>query len=196
MITGDPKRPLQFTFLTQDESYRYYQGSDNHTLHLLPPPCIGFWSLTLYNTSDEFLPANLSKYSVGDRTQGLVYNESEFHSNCLSVSTWRYGLHTCMKSFIRIYHTFGCLRWSWIEKGKKRLGIKREIDLECYIAYNVMLGRCLQTVPSSFIFSQIAPVLISNRIGSPHPPTPLSNCGCGHTNLERLLRTEHTGRMP
>lgn len=54
-------------FFTQDGLYR---------LHLpAPPPVDAFWSLTMYEATDEgqlYLTANpLNRYSIGDRTKGL-----------------------------------------------------------------------------------------------------------------------------
>ncbi|WP_234841419.1 DUF1254 domain-containing protein [Sinorhizobium meliloti] len=42
------------------------------------PPAKFFWSLTLYTLPDRLLYANpLDRYSIGDRTKGLVYGEDE-----------------------------------------------------------------------------------------------------------------------
>lgn len=41
-----------------------------------PPPVDAFWSLTMYDTPDYYLVANpIGRYSIGDRTPGLVYGE-------------------------------------------------------------------------------------------------------------------------
>jgi hypothetical protein len=38
------------------------------------PPCRAFWSVTMYDAQDFFLVANpLERYSIGDRTPGLVF---------------------------------------------------------------------------------------------------------------------------
>lgn len=42
------------------------------------PPAKFFWSLTLYTLPDRLLYANpLDRYSIGDRTKGLVYGEDK-----------------------------------------------------------------------------------------------------------------------
>jgi hypothetical protein len=41
-----------------------------------PPPCRAFWSVTMYDATDFFLVANpIGRYSIGDRTPGLVHAE-------------------------------------------------------------------------------------------------------------------------
>ncbi len=50
-------------------------GSRRYTLTFSkPPPVHAFWSLTMYDTPDYYLVANpIDRYSIGDRTPGLVY---------------------------------------------------------------------------------------------------------------------------
>jgi hypothetical protein len=52
-------------------------GSNRYVLRLDPPPPVNaFWSLTLYSAKTGFLAANsINRYSVGDRTPGIVYGE-------------------------------------------------------------------------------------------------------------------------
>lgn len=56
-------------------------GSKPMVLHFAPgalPPAKFFWSLTLYTLPDRFLFANeLNRYSIGDRTKGLVYRKDK-----------------------------------------------------------------------------------------------------------------------
>jgi len=53
-------------------------GSNRYVLHLDPPPPVNaFWSVTLYSARTGFLAANpINRYSVGDRTPGIVYGEN------------------------------------------------------------------------------------------------------------------------
>jgi hypothetical protein len=53
-------------------------GAQGYRLHFPAgqlPPVNGFWSLSLYRISDYQLESNeIERYSIGDRTAGLVYN--------------------------------------------------------------------------------------------------------------------------
>ncbi|NTU18927.1 DUF1254 domain-containing protein [Brevibacillus sp. HB1.2] len=39
------------------------------------PPTKSFWSISLYNFENHFIDNELDRYSIGDRTEGLKYNE-------------------------------------------------------------------------------------------------------------------------
>lgn len=60
-----------------DDTGAQLSGEAEYTLRLSPPPPVGaFWSLTMYSLPDFYLVANeLDRYSIGDRTPGLVYDE-------------------------------------------------------------------------------------------------------------------------
>ncbi len=51
------------------------EGDRSYTLRLDPPPPVGaFWSLTMYDLPNFYLVKNeIGRYSVGDRTPGIVY---------------------------------------------------------------------------------------------------------------------------
>lgn len=51
-------------------------GEHRYRLHFdTPPPVDGFWSLTMYDTSDLLFVENpINRYTIGDRTEGLVVN--------------------------------------------------------------------------------------------------------------------------
>lgn len=51
------------------------RGEHTYTLHLKPtPPVRAFWSLTMYDVPNYYLVDNpIDRYSIGDRTPGLVY---------------------------------------------------------------------------------------------------------------------------
>lgn len=57
-----------------DDKSNHLDGSDTYTLRVSPPPPVGaFWSVTMYrNDTFTFAPNELNRYSIGDRTPGLV----------------------------------------------------------------------------------------------------------------------------
>lgn len=63
------------TFL--DDRGEQLTGRHTYQLHLDPTPPVGaFWSLTMYDVPDFYLVDNpIDRYSVGDRTPGLVYED-------------------------------------------------------------------------------------------------------------------------
>jgi hypothetical protein len=64
-----------FTFVDADgESLT---GEYRYRLHFdAPPPVDGFWSLTMYDTTDFLFVENpISRYVIGDRTPGLAVND-------------------------------------------------------------------------------------------------------------------------
>ncbi|MFI9328221.1 DUF1254 domain-containing protein [Kitasatospora sp. NPDC052868] len=60
-----------------DADGRPLSGAHAYTLRFdEPPPAGAFWSVTMYSLPDYYLVANpLGRYSVGDRTPGLVHGE-------------------------------------------------------------------------------------------------------------------------
>jgi hypothetical protein len=58
-----------------DDQGEQLTGSRTYTLHLDPTPPVGaFWSLTMYDVPNFFMVENpIRRYSIGDRTQGIVY---------------------------------------------------------------------------------------------------------------------------
>jgi hypothetical protein len=59
-----------------DSSGDALTGTASYVLHLeMPPPVDAFWSMTMYDTEHYYLVDNpLNRYSIGDRTPGLVWN--------------------------------------------------------------------------------------------------------------------------
>ncbi|MER5862290.1 DUF1254 domain-containing protein [Kitasatospora sp. NPDC002040] len=59
----------------RDAEGRPLTGACSYTLRFdAPPPVDAFWSLTMYDATDYFLVPNpVDRYSIGDRTPGLVY---------------------------------------------------------------------------------------------------------------------------
>jgi len=62
-----------------DTDGQLLEGRQRYRLHFPSgelPPVAGFWSLSLYRLEDRQLEVNaIERYSIGDRTADLVYNE-------------------------------------------------------------------------------------------------------------------------
>ncbi|WP_158862489.1 DUF1254 domain-containing protein [Leifsonia sp. AG29] len=60
-----------------DADGRALDGANEYRLRLSPTPPVGaFWSLTMYDLPDYYLVRNeLDRYSLGDRTPGLVHDD-------------------------------------------------------------------------------------------------------------------------
>jgi hypothetical protein len=62
-----------------DENGNLLNGSDRFRVHFNPkqlPPVDGFWSLSAYKLEDaQFEPNSIDRYSIGNLTKGLTYNE-------------------------------------------------------------------------------------------------------------------------
>lgn len=65
--------PLTFV----DADGQPLSGEHRYQLHFdTPPPVDGFWSLTMYDTTDLLFVENpINRYTIGDRTEGLVIND-------------------------------------------------------------------------------------------------------------------------
>lgn len=52
-------------------------GHNRYVLHFDPPPPVnGFWSVTMYSAKNRlFVPNAIDRYSLGDRTPGIVYGK-------------------------------------------------------------------------------------------------------------------------
>ena len=73
-LWGNHGYEARYDLLWQDEHGDELDGSRSYELTLAPPPSVdAFWSLTMYDEPDYYLVANsIDRYSVGDRTPGLV----------------------------------------------------------------------------------------------------------------------------
>jgi hypothetical protein len=63
------------TVTTTDNNDVLLDGSKNYTIHFAPgklPNVKGFWSLTLYDNTDNLNPNPINRYSIGDRTDGII----------------------------------------------------------------------------------------------------------------------------
>ena len=73
-----------------DDRGEQLNGSRMYRLHLERTPLVGaYWSLTTYDTPNYYLVENpMDRYSIGDRSAGLVYNQD---GSTTTSSTTRQG---------------------------------------------------------------------------------------------------------
>ncbi|MET9671861.1 DUF1254 domain-containing protein [Streptomyces sp. NPDC006482] len=66
-----------YAYTFTDADGEQLNGARSYTLRFEePPPVESFWSVTMYDTPDYYLVDNpAGRYSLGDRTPGLVYGE-------------------------------------------------------------------------------------------------------------------------
>ncbi|MFJ9520944.1 DUF1254 domain-containing protein [Kitasatospora sp. NPDC101801] len=74
-LWGNHAYEAAYAAVFQDADGRALTGARSYTLRFdSPPPVDAFWSLTMYDATDYYLVANpIDRYSIGDRTPGLVY---------------------------------------------------------------------------------------------------------------------------
>lgn len=74
-LWGNNAYEAAYFFLWEDADKNPLIGTESYQLTFTsPPPVHAFWSLTMYNMPEFFLVANeLNRYSIGDRTEGLHY---------------------------------------------------------------------------------------------------------------------------
>jgi hypothetical protein len=63
-------------------------GANTYEIHFSPvPPVDAFWSVTMYDGTTKLLVDNpIDRYSVGDRTEGLVYSSAAASDITITVS--------------------------------------------------------------------------------------------------------------
>ena len=63
-----------------DSSGKNLTGGVNYTIHFKPsqiPPVnkLGFWSITMYNSTQRLVPNPINRYWIGADTPGITYNK-------------------------------------------------------------------------------------------------------------------------
>uniref|UniRef100_UPI0036DD1B87 DUF1254 domain-containing protein n=1 Tax=Kitasatospora sp. NPDC058218 TaxID=3346385 RepID=UPI0036DD1B87 len=76
-LWGNHAYEATYAMTYDDADGRPLSGAHAYTLRLdQPPPVDAFWSVTMYGLPDYYLVANpIARYSIGDRTPGLVHDE-------------------------------------------------------------------------------------------------------------------------
>lgn len=77
-LWGNHAYEAAYAMIYTDHTGQPLTGANTYTLRLDPtPPVNAFWSVTMYSTPDFYLCANpIDRYSIGDRTPGLVYDDN------------------------------------------------------------------------------------------------------------------------
>ncbi|APE38860.1 hypothetical protein BOX37_29950 [Nocardia mangyaensis] len=77
-LWGNHAYEAAYAMIYVDSTGAQLNGANTYTLRLDPtPPVDAFWSVTMYSMPDFYLCANpIDRYSIGDRTPGLVYDEN------------------------------------------------------------------------------------------------------------------------
>ena len=76
-IVHDPEEAMVFQAY-HDGQGELLNGSEGYTLHFKAdylPPVEAFWSITVYTSSFNLVDNPIDRYSIGDRTEGLRYND-------------------------------------------------------------------------------------------------------------------------
>ena len=74
---GNHAYEAAYAMLWTDEHGEKLNGGRRYLLHFVDvPPAEAFWSLTMYDSVKFYLVANpINRYSIGDRTPGIQYND-------------------------------------------------------------------------------------------------------------------------
>lgn len=77
-LWGNNAYEAAYAFAYVDGAGERLNGANTYTLRFDPtPPVNAFWSVTMYSTPDYYLyPNPIDRYSIGDRTPGLVYDDN------------------------------------------------------------------------------------------------------------------------
>ena len=78
-LLGAVDRKEAIYYITHDDSQgRRLSGDHRYRMHIAAdnfPDVKAFWSLTLYGEDDYMVDNPIKRYSIGDRTQGVQYND-------------------------------------------------------------------------------------------------------------------------
>jgi hypothetical protein len=132
-LWGNHAYEALYALVWTDDRGDQLTGANRYVLHFDElPPVAAFWSLTMYDAVDFYLVANpINRYSIGDRTSGVQYNEDgsldiylqhespgpELESNWLPAPAGGF------RPILRMYQPGeGVFDGSWLPPSIKRLG--------------------------------------------------------------------------
>lgn len=75
-LWGNNSYEAVYPTIWTDNQGEELHGQESYSVTFKPVPTNGFWSLTMYDVPDFYLVKNpINRYSLGDRTKGIIYNE-------------------------------------------------------------------------------------------------------------------------
>lgn len=99
-------------------------GSSNYRLDLLSPPCTAFWSFTLNNATDPYLPKNVTKFIKGTEPLALYWTRV---STCKMLKIMGIDDDGFMWKWVRIYKSKVYTHHSSL-LGSFLVGVHRHMD--------------------------------------------------------------------
>ncbi len=81
-LYGNDLEEAYYPYTTVDAATNILDGTNNYVLQFLLeqiPPVKAFWSITMYDEAQLMVSNVINRYSIGDRTSGLVTNEGSLH---------------------------------------------------------------------------------------------------------------------
>ncbi|MFJ2864910.1 DUF1254 domain-containing protein [Kitasatospora sp. NPDC087314] len=114
-LWGNHAYEASYATTYDDSDGRPLTGAHSYTLRFdQPPPVEAFWSVTMYALPDYYLVDNpIGRYSIGDRTPGLVYGEDgsltltlqhEQPEDAVAAANWLPTPVGEFRPIIRLYH--------------------------------------------------------------------------------------------
>lgn len=75
-LWGNNSYEAIYPTIWNDSDQQPLDGQHSYTVTFKPVPTNGFWSLTMYDVPEFYLVNNpINRYSLGDRTKGIIYND-------------------------------------------------------------------------------------------------------------------------
>jgi hypothetical protein len=80
VLGGNAAEEAFYPVAEADSSGKILTGGTNYTIHFNPsqiPPVnpLGFWSITMYNSTQRLVPNPINRYWIGADTPGITYNK-------------------------------------------------------------------------------------------------------------------------
>lgn len=113
-LWGNHGYEAAYAIIYVDKDGQFLDGQHTYQVTFNPePPNNAFWSITMYNIPDFFMIENpINRYSIGDRTDGLIYNQdgsvtltisAEKPTDPAQLANWLPAPKTKFRPILRIY---------------------------------------------------------------------------------------------